>query len=133
MNVNLKNVLKSLVIGGLVSGFVFIDAKASTLDTQNWFILENQEKLHNQTDFRTLESLKDEQSRIKEIIVKFEILEESLTGFEDKLVINKVKQEFMTKYLINKSDLLLIKTRINQQIKIKDNPVNDIKKIDTED
>lgn len=127
------NLMKSLIISGLVTCFMIIDAKASSLDTQSGFLLENQEKLHNQTDFRNLESLKDEQGKIKEIIVKFEILEESLTGFEDKFVVNKVKQEFMNKYLINNSDLLLIKTRINQQIKIKENPRSNMKIVDTED
>ena len=40
--------------------------------------LKNQEKIHNQTNFRSLEKLKAEQSRIHEIIHKFNILEESL-------------------------------------------------------
>lgn len=130
----MKNMLKmSMLSTLLVSSIIVIDGKASSLDTQNNFALENQEKLNNQTDFRNIESLKDEQTRIKEIIVKFEILEEALTGFEDKMVVNKVKQEFMDKYLINKADLLLIKTRINQQIKIKDNPEEDLKTFNVND
>jgi hypothetical protein len=130
MKIELKRILTGALISGLVSSFLFIDAKASSLDTQSGFKLQNQEKLHNQTDFRSLESLKDEQFKIKEIIVKFEILEEALTGFEDKFVVNKIKQEFMNKYLIDKADLLLIKTRINQQIKIKENPEAEAKFVD---
>jgi len=115
--------LKKIILSAVL--LVSMNIEASVLKSQTDFKLKSQEKLHNQTDFRTLESLKEEQEKIKEIILKFNILEEALTGFEDKFLINKIKTEFMNKYLIDKADLLLIKQRINQQIKIKNNPKED--------
>jgi len=106
---------------------------ASALQNQSNFTLEAQEKIHNQTKFRNLNVLKQEQDRIKEIIIKFEILEDSLTGFEDRFIVNKIKREFMNKYLIGKSDLLIINRKINQQIKIKEDKKEDEKIFNVKD
>jgi len=114
--------MKKILLGLVTSSILVTSLFSSTLTSQkNGFELQKQEKMHNQTSFRNMESVKLEQKRIKEILVKFEILEDSLTGFEDKLIVNRVKNEFKNKYLITNSDLILINTKINQEIKIKQN------------
>lgn len=113
----LKRHLKTIVVGSLLIGTF---SNASVLEGQKDFELKNQEVLHSQTNFRNIEQLKKEQSRIHEIIHKFNVLEEALTGFEDKLIVNKIKNEFKNKYLVTNSDLILINKKINQAIKVKE-------------
>lgn len=89
------------------------------LNSQTDFTVKKQEMLRHDTKIRTEQTLKEEQDRIEEVIYNFNVLERSLLGFEERFIVNKVKEQFMNKYLIEQTDLLEINKNLNEVIEVK--------------
>jgi hypothetical protein len=68
----------------------------------------------NDTKFRTLTSLKTEQSEIITILKQMEVLENMLSGFEERKVLTVLRKHFDKKYQIKDVDIIPIKVNLNQ-------------------
>jgi hypothetical protein len=80
----------------------------------HYYMIQDKESLEYNTKVRDYHSLKMEQSIIKNIIYKFDLLEKSLKNFEEYKQINKIKHNFINKYLVKQSDLLDINDNLNE-------------------
>ena len=52
----------------------------------------------------------------KNILYKFQLLENALENFEEKEIINNLKNKFADKYIIKQVDILDINTELNKAI-----------------
>lgn len=83
------------------------------------FQLKDQVKINNSTKIRNIESNINDKKEFVEILNSFQSLENKLMGFEEKVIINKLKIEFRKKYIVEDIDLINIYTNLNNHIKVK--------------
>jgi len=88
--------------------------KNEVLNTTTYYNIKPKKMLERETKIRNYHSIKVEQAIIKDIIYKFNLLEKSLSNFEEKKEINRLKNQFSDKYLIKQIDVLDINTRLNE-------------------
>lgn len=81
------------------------------------FNIARVDQLAYHTKRRNIEDLKQHQQQITEVLATFETLESNLIGFEERKVVTSLKKFFRDKYVVNQTDLIDIKTNLNEVLK----------------
>jgi hypothetical protein len=109
--------LKYVFILSILVNFIYAESVLeSQFDSTNDYKLYDQEEIDNNTKIRNFHNLKKEQFQIIEIIRKFNVLENSLTGFEERKVVGDLKNFFRNKYFINNKGSMKTYNRLNEII-----------------
>ena len=96
---------------------ISIDKNEGKVVSEFDFKASTQEALMHETVIKDSEYLKDHYQEIILVLRSFSSLERNLNGYEEKKVVTSLKNFFKDKYLINQTDLIQIKTNLNEVIK----------------
>jgi len=105
-----------------VDSVSFIDTKVEDSEKEEIFKstslynIKSKDLLERETKIRNYQSIKTEQEILKNILYKFQLLENALENFEEKEIINNLKNKFADKYIIKQVDILDINTELNKAI-----------------
>jgi hypothetical protein len=81
------------------------------------YVVPRLERLSYETTIKDTEYLKSHYEEIQTILVSFAALENNLMGYEEKSVVTNLKNYFKDKYLIRQTDLIKIRSNLNEIIK----------------